>query len=143
MLSSCGSDAGDSEVAELSTTTTTPATTELATTLPSPSGRPPTKHDIAGTWATVGEALQWRFTPKGDFAYDRFNLDAPATRGTWTLTGTTIRLVALGAGCVDEWDWRAGIENGKSRAQDKLEVVFLREGCDRIAGTRLTLVRIA
>ena len=140
-LSSCGGDDTDTEMVQPSTTTVTtkPA---MPTTIPSPSGRPPTKQDIVGTWAAVGEALQWRFTSNGHFAFDRFNLNAPFASGTWKLRGRTIELVALGPGCRDGWEWRAGIEKGKDRRDDELEVVFLREGCDRIGGTRLTLVRI-
>jgi hypothetical protein len=139
-LSSCGGEEGGNEVAQPSTTTVT--TEPPAITIVSPSGRPPTKRDIVGTWATAGEALQWLFASNGEFAFDRVNLDAPATRGTWKLRGRTIRLVALGASCLDDWEWRAGIEQGENRLDDELEVVFLREGCNRIAGTTLTLVRI-
>lgn len=140
-LSSCGGEDGGTEVVQPSTTT---VTTEPSAprTIPSPSGAPPTRQDIVGTWATVGEALQWLFTSNGRFAYDRFNVDAPHARGTWKLKGRTIGLVTLGPSCLDDWEWRAGIEKGKIRADDELEVVFLRTGCGRIAGTRLTLVRI-
>ena len=140
-LSSCGGEEGGTEVVQPSTTT---VTTEASapTTVASPSGHPPTKQDIVGTWATVGEALQWRFKSNGHFAFDRFNLNAPFANGTWKLRGRTIELVALGPGCRDDWEWRAAIEKGKDRGDDDLEVIFLGEGCDRIAGTRFTLVRI-
>jgi hypothetical protein len=140
-LNSCGGEEGGTEAVQPSTTTVT-SEPFAPTTVASPSGRPPTKQDIVGTWAAVGEALQWRFTSNGHFAFDRFNLNAPFASGTWKLRGRTIELVALGAGCLDDWEWRAGIEKGKDRRDDELEVVFLREGCDRIAGTRFTLVRI-
>jgi len=140
-LSSCGGEDGDGDVAQGSTTTVA-AEPSAMPPIPTPPGRPPTQQDIVGEWATVGEALQWRFTSDGEFAFDRINLDAPATRGTWTLEGRTIGLVALGASCLDDWEWRAGIEKGRARMDDELEVVFAREGCNRIAATRLTLVRI-
>ena len=143
VLSSCGGEEGGDEEAQLSTTTTTVTTEPPVTITPaSVAGRPPTKRDVAGTWTTIGEALLWRFTSNGEFAFDRGNLDAPFARGTWSLKGRTIRLSAIGAGCVDDWVWRAGIVKGQERLDDELEVVFLSEGCGRIAGTRLTLVRI-
>jgi hypothetical protein len=145
-LSSCGDEEGGDEEAQISTTPPTvttklPATTTTAAT----SGRRPTRHDVVGTWATAGEALLWVFTPDGRFAFDRVDLDNPYARGAWKLEGRTITLAvgtALGTGCVGEWSWRAGIVKGTHRLDDELKIVFLEEGCGRIAGTKMTLARI-
>ena len=142
-LSACGGEQDGDEAAQPSTSPTAVTTERPMTITPAAvAGRPPSKRDVAGTWTTVGEALLWRFTSNGEFAFDRGNLEAPHTRGTWKLKGRTITLTALGSGCLGEWKLRAGIAKGSDRLDDELEVVFLDEGCDRIAGTRLTLARL-
>jgi hypothetical protein len=152
VLVACGGGDGDeaaqptpppTAVTATTGTESEPPTTATTTTALEPSGRVPTRREIVGTWATAGEALLWRFSSNGRFAFDRVDLEAPFAHGTWTLEGRTIRLVTPGAGCVDEWGWRAGIVKGSEPLDDELEVVFLGEGCGRIEGTRLMLARIA
>lgn len=143
-LAACGGD-GDEETQPPAPPPA--ATTEQATTTlgPVPEGEPPTTGTLAGTWTRFGEALLFRFSPEGAFAYDRSDPDSPFAAGTYEVKGTTIEFTAEGPGCADRWSWEAGIEEGEAEdpLDDQLHIVFAEPGCDVIAGTQWTFGRLA
>jgi hypothetical protein len=105
-------------------------------------GRAPTRRDLVGLWAKVGESLVWRFGADGTFVFDRSDLANPYARGTWTPHGRTITLRTLGPRCVDRWRWRAGILKASDPLDDELDVVFVGEACGVLSGAKWTLARI-
>lgn len=144
-LSGCGGGGDSSEEAERPTvpsTETVVVPPETLSTIPETDGSAPKRSELVGTWAVAGERLLWRFRGDGTVVFDRIDLANPFARGTWTLRGKTLTLRFVGPGCVDDSRWAVGIVKASRPANDGLDIVFVEETCDRIAGTTWTLVRI-